>query len=252
VFDPATRTVVFGPFNDGQSRTLTYADAPPLGAEGRFVFSGEAVANGTSSAIVGDDYLEIPPFPALDVRLVIRWRPLTQQIAVQVQGGQPCFVLASTNLQDWVYVGDVNPVLGGFELVDTAASDYPHRFYRARTIPPPPVQPLGDWAYQGFDARGSLIVTGIVTFATATNPLAGGWDFKPARTPLLSGHYVGQETFDEGELTDQQVMVRRLRAIDNEFMLSGQMGGDDWVGTWSHSVEGPTETGTFVAQRIQP
>ena len=140
-YDPVTRTILFGPFEDSQSRTLTYADSPPDGSYGRFVFSGEAVANGISSAIVGDDYTEIPPFPPLsDVRLLLRWRPLSKQVAIQLMGGTgaPCFILASTNLQDWVSVGDLGNVFQGFELVDAEAPNHPCRFYRAQTIPPPP------------------------------------------------------------------------------------------------------------------
>lgn len=250
-YDPATGTIVFGPFDDGQSRTLTYADSPPDGSYGRFVFTGEAVANGTSSAVVGDDYTEIPPFPPpLDVRLLLRWRPLSQQVAIQLIGGSgaPCFILASTNLKDWISVGDLGSVFQGFELVDAEAPIRPCRFYRAQTIPPP-AQPLGDWDYQGYDAQGSLVVTGRVTFLTATTPLAGSWDFQAVHVPHVSGHYVGQHSFDDGELSGQRVMVRHLRAIDDEFVLTGQMGSDVFAGTWQRSVEGPTETGSFMARR---
>jgi len=145
-YDPATGTILFGPFDDGQSRTFTYVDSPPLGSYGRFVFTGEAVANGTSSAIVGDDYTEIPYFPPpLEARLLLRWRPLSQQVALQRigGGGAPWFVLVSTNLQDWVYVGDLGNVFEGFELVDAGAPNHPCRFYRAQNIRPP-AQGLGD------------------------------------------------------------------------------------------------------------
>ena len=140
-YDPATRTILFGPFADGQSRLLTYTDSPPLGSWGRFVFAGEAVANATSSAVVGDDYTEIPYFPSppLEARLLLRWRPLSQQVALQRigGGGAPWFVLASTNLQNWVYVGDLGNVFEGFELVDAGAPSHPWRFYRAQNIRPP-------------------------------------------------------------------------------------------------------------------
>jgi hypothetical protein len=252
-YDSATRTILFGPFDDGQSRLLTYTDPPPLGSYGRFAFTGEAVANGASSAIVGDDYTEIPQFPALDVRLLLRWRPLSRQVAIQLIGGSgaPCFILASTNLQNWVSLGDLGSVFQGFELVDAAAPNHPYRFYRAQTIPPP-AQPLGDWQYEGYDAQGSLIVTGMVTFVTATTPLAGSWDFQPVHLPYVSGHYVGQESFIDGELSGQRATVSKMRAIDDEFVLSGQMGSDVFAGTWQHHVEGPTETGSFMARRIGP
>jgi hypothetical protein len=248
VYDPATRTLVFGPFEDGQARTLTYADCPPDGAEGRFAYSGEAVANGNASAIVGDDYVEIPPFPPLGVRLVLRWRPLSQQMAIQLLGEEPCFVLASTNLQDWVPVGSINPVFGGIELVDTAAPSHPCRFYRAQTIPPP-ARPLGDWAYQALDAQGSLIVTGVVTFATASNPIAGSWDFQSVQTPHRSAHPVGQGSFTDAVVAGSQVTVPVSRIIDNSFTLIGDMGGDDYIGRWCWDGEGPSQSGSFMARR---
>ena len=248
VFDPATRTILFGPFEDGQARPLTYTGFPPDGAEGRFPISGEAVADGVSSAVVGDDYVEIPPFPPLGIRLVLRWRPLSGQTALQLIGVEPCFLFASTNLQDWVPVGTISPVFGGSELVDTAAPSHPFRFYRAQTIPPPG-QLLGDWAYQAFDAAGSLIVTGVVTFATATNPINGTWDFQAVQTPLTTADAVGQGSFTDAVVEGSRVMVPVRRIIDNDFTLIGNMGGDEYVGEWEWSGEGPSQSGAFTARR---
>jgi hypothetical protein len=247
-YDPATRTLTFGPFNDGQNRTLTYADSSPAGAEGRFACSGEAVADGVSSAIVGDDYVEIPPFPPLGVRLLLRWRPLSQQMAIQLLGQEPCFVLASTNLLDWVPVGSINPVFGGFELADAKAPNHPRRFYRAQTIPPPP-QPLGNWTYQAFDAQGSLIVTGLVTFATATSPITGTWEFQAVQTPPSTAHAVGQGSYADAVISGSQVTVPVRRIIDNYFTLIGDMGGDDYIGRWYWDGEGPSQSGAFTAKR---
>jgi len=93
---------------------------------------------------VGDSYLEIPAFPPRGFRLVLRWRPLTQQTALQLIGGssEPCFALASSNLLDWVILGEIRSVASEFELVDTAAPRHGYRFYRAQTIPPPPVSSI--------------------------------------------------------------------------------------------------------------
>jgi len=248
-YDPATRTVIFGPFSDGEARTLTYTDYSPCGSEGRFGVSGEAAANGAVSAIVGDDYVEIPPFPPLDIRLLLRWRPLSQQIAIQVMGGsgEPCFILASTNLQDWVYLGDLGSVFQGFELVDTEAPSQPCRFYRAQTIPLP--QPLGTWDYQGYDAQGSLVVTGLLSFTSSVNPLAGTWDFRPVHTPHQSAHFVGLGTFTNAILSGSQVTVDLTTMIDNSFRLVGLIVGDQFTGQWHWDGEGPSESGSAAASR---
>lgn len=54
VFDAATGKVKFGPFLDGNSRTLSYQVTPPSTASGRYEFSGSSAANATSYPIAGD------------------------------------------------------------------------------------------------------------------------------------------------------------------------------------------------------
>lgn len=56
----------------------------------------------------------------------------------------------------------------------------------------------------------------------------------------------------DGELSGQRVTVHYLRIIDDEFVLSGQMGSEVFAGTWQRHVEGRTETGSFMARRIRP
>jgi hypothetical protein len=191
-YDPATGTILFGPFEDGENRVLTYTDLPPLGSWGRFGFTGEAVANGTSSAVVGDDYTEIPYFhsPPLEARLLLRWRPLSQQVALQRigGGGAPWFLLASSNLQDWSYVGDLGNVFQGFELVDAGASSQACRFYRAQNIPTPDPVKLA-WIAPGTFTMGSP---------------AGEVDRDPDEGPqtlvtLTRGFFMGRYEVTQGE-----------------------------------------------------
>jgi uncharacterized delta-60 repeat protein len=257
-YDPATRTLVFGPFNDNLPRTLTYEDSPPLGDQGRYFFTGEAVANGTSSAIAGDDYLEIPSFPPQGFRVLPRWRPLSQQTVLQlVRGsGEPCFVWASTNLLDWEMAGELRSVFDGFEWVDAAAPNHPRRFYRAQTIPPPVQQPqlLGAWAYQGYDAQGSLVVTGRLSFTTNVDQLAGTWEFQSLQSPRQTAHYLGQGAFAQIRWSGTAVTIDLTPPgmIDNSFGLVGDLGTNTYSGQWHWDGEGPSQSGSFTAQRAPP
>ncbi|HEX7862947.1 MAG TPA: Ig-like domain-containing protein [Verrucomicrobiae bacterium] len=54
VFDRATGKVKFGPFTDGQARTLTYSVRAPLNATGIAQFTGNASRNGVLYPITGD------------------------------------------------------------------------------------------------------------------------------------------------------------------------------------------------------
>jgi hypothetical protein len=65
IFDPATGKVKFGPFLDGQARTLTYDVFPPPGYQGVGHFAGTASANGVACPIGGDEIWAVGgPHPA--------------------------------------------------------------------------------------------------------------------------------------------------------------------------------------------
>ncbi len=57
-FDPATGKVKFGPFTDGEGRTLSYETTPPTEASGRKEFSGSGSVDGVSYATGGDRVIE--------------------------------------------------------------------------------------------------------------------------------------------------------------------------------------------------
>jgi outer membrane protein assembly factor BamB/sugar lactone lactonase YvrE len=59
--DVANGLVKFGPFLDGQARSLTYAVVPPSDEQAIRQFTGTFSMNGVESAIGGDT--ELPPFP---------------------------------------------------------------------------------------------------------------------------------------------------------------------------------------------
>jgi hypothetical protein len=179
--------------------------------------------------------------------------PRSGQPQVTLTGpiGARILIEATSDLRTWTPLMTVMNTQGSVLIRDPAADGSPQRFYRAQIIRPP-AQPVGDWEYQGYDVQGTLVVTGRVAFVTATTPLAGSWDFQPVHVPHVSGHFLGQHSFDDGELSGQRVTVHYLRIIDDEFVLSGQMGSEVFAGTWQRHVEGRTETGSFMARRIRP
>ncbi len=173
-FDPAMGIITFGPFNGGEARSLSYVDAPPDGASGHFPVVGEAVADGTPVAIVGDAYVDLAPFPPPSLRLLLRLRPLSHQTVVQLEGNRNAIyqLQASTNLVDWANAGVVATPEGIGEWNDPEPAPNTCRFYRAWLINPP-AQPFGSWDYQGYDSSGQLIATGLLMFTTATPPFSG-------------------------------------------------------------------------------
>jgi hypothetical protein len=244
--------VRFGPFSDAEPRVLTYDAYYPPGTAGVFEFTGQGFANGVVTPIIGDQQMvlpEFPPPPCFWLRVVSVAAGVGVLIEVHGDSGQVYGVQASEDLAVWTTLGSVTNSAAVSTFVDPKVLVNGHRFYRAQAVLP--AEPLGDWAYQGFEARGSLIVTGTVSFATSTNPVVGTWDFQPVSSPYASGHFVGQETFSAGEVSGSSVTVRKLRAIANEFVMSGQMVGDDYTGAWQLNVEGPPETGSFVAHRLR-
>lgn len=69
-FDPHTGKVKFGPFFDAEPRGLSYLAFPPPGAQGVFVFTGTASADGVNTPIVGDQFRVIVGCHPAEVRNV--------------------------------------------------------------------------------------------------------------------------------------------------------------------------------------
>lgn len=62
IFDTNTGKVKFGPFYESGARTLSYEAYPPPGAQGVYVFTGEASADGETTAITGESVWVIPGY----------------------------------------------------------------------------------------------------------------------------------------------------------------------------------------------
>ncbi|MEO6035565.1 MAG: Ig-like domain-containing protein [Verrucomicrobiota bacterium] len=64
-YDPITQSVSFGPFTDHVARTLTYEVTPPANESGEKHFTGNAMANGITTPIGGNNFiLPAPAHPA--------------------------------------------------------------------------------------------------------------------------------------------------------------------------------------------
>jgi hypothetical protein len=259
LFDPATGLITFGPFSGGEARSLSYSDAPPDGASGHFAVVGEAVADGSSVAIVGDGYVDLAAFPPPSLRLLLRLRPLSHQTVVQLEGDRNAIyqLQASTNLADWMNVGVVPTPEGIGEWLDPEPAPNTCRFYRAGLILAP-AQLFGSWDYHGYDSAGQLIATGFLTFTTTMPSFSGTWEFHSVQSPRQTAHYEGQGAFTEVTLVGSAMTIDLTPRgmIDNSFRLVGQIDGGmvgqtifwNYTGQWHWDGEGPSQSGAFTAQ----
>jgi hypothetical protein len=251
-FDPATRTITFGPFYGLENLVLSYVDDPPEGAAGQFPVTGEVLADGSPVPIVGDSYVDLAPFPPPSLRLLLRLRPMSDDAVVQVEGerGAVYQVQTTSNLVNWSNAVLVATPEGIGEWIDPEPPGSACRFYRAWLVPSP-AQPFGNWDYQGYDSSGQLIISGFLMFTTATPPFSGTWDFQSLQLPRSTAHYMGEGTFDEVTLagTTVTVDVTPPGMVDNSFRLVGDMVTDVYAGPWFWDGEGPSQSGSFTAQR---
>jgi len=72
-FDPAHFEVKFGPYFDGQPRTLTYEVTPPLSATGTQQFSGTSLVDDVVGVIGGDYTIDMVPLHPADFQPVDHW-----------------------------------------------------------------------------------------------------------------------------------------------------------------------------------
>jgi hypothetical protein len=133
-FDPLSGTITFGPFADDQPRVLSYSVSYPTGTAGQFQFTGEAIADGVSSPIVGDQTLRIWPFPPPSLWAEIRRRPISGHALLQVFGDRDgaIEIEASSDLSQWNSVGWSTNAQGWSEWIIPDIPLTPQCFYRLK------------------------------------------------------------------------------------------------------------------------
>jgi hypothetical protein len=73
VFDGSNGTVRFGPFFDGEPRTLSYVVRPPAGETGPKQFSGVFSVDGMQGQVMGDALLDLIPLHPADTQPTDAW-----------------------------------------------------------------------------------------------------------------------------------------------------------------------------------
>jgi hypothetical protein len=132
-------------------------------------------------------------------------------------------------------------------------------FYRVAWTPP---DPIGVWDYRGYDAQGTLLITGQLAIVSTTlltsNPpvyVVSGWrDLKNAGPPTnqLDPTYIGT-----GELAGRlELVYARLDLVwpsgcaDCGMIPSGTLWPNTYTGRWYYETfVGPMPGGVFSAER---
>lgn len=146
---------------------------------------------------------------------------------------------AATLAGPWAPVNNLSFVHGPNQEVSVQLQtpfSLPLALYRVVWTDAPPAQPVGTWAYQGFDGGGSLVVTGLVSI-TASNPVAGTATFQSVTGRPNPVHPVGSGDFNNGQLATPNQLTLPLPTgafLQNNFQLSGQMVMDEYWGYWSY------------------
>ncbi len=108
----------------------------------------------------------------------------------------------------------------------------------------------GTYNYSGYDAQGSLVVTGRLVLSAETNPLTGLWDFQRTGTSTNDiGPQIGQGKL-EGSVTASQIWINLNPGwADNNVFLAGNLVGNSVTGRWDYSAFTWRASGTFKADK---
>jgi hypothetical protein len=125
-------SVVFGPGETNRTIPMPIIDDSRIEADETFtVMLGNPIggvvfgSNVVASVTIADND-SVPVFTAIT--------PLaggSVQLTLNGQTGKTYSLQASTNLNDWVFIGMTNPVTTTFEFIDGHAPNFVRRFYRA-------------------------------------------------------------------------------------------------------------------------
>jgi hypothetical protein len=126
-------------------------------------------------------------------------------------------------------------------------------FYRVVWTDPPVPQPVGDWEFKGYDASGTLVVTGLVSIPTGYLTNAGFWSFDSVpngtNTWSISPCSAGEAWASLWQFCLSVLLRGPGCGVEGAFFLGGTLLGDQYSGTWY--VEGffANPVGHFVAHR---
>lgn len=106
-----------------------------------------------------------------------------------------------------------------------------------------------DFRYSGYDAQGSLVVTGRLSLAIATNMVTGTWSFNPVGQSNDRNPQVGSGQLKGSAKGSHLRLNLNPGWLDNNVWLQGDVSGSRFTGTWDYStIAGVVAEGKFVAE----
>src|SRR6266568_5310662 len=126
------RTITWGPFWDGQARSLTYTLVPPNGFSGTATLTGQALLFGATATTGGDSTVQIGPPPMRPILALVKVAPGLFGVSVTGEVGRTYRIDATDDLRSavWSQVITVVVTQSPFTIVDLASINKPMRFYR--------------------------------------------------------------------------------------------------------------------------
>jgi hypothetical protein len=134
-------------------------------------------------------------------------------------------------------------------------------FYRVAWIPPDPVRV---WDYRGYDAQGTLVITGrlsipSMTLLSTNSPVVygvrGSWNLQYAGPPTNALWWLGPQIGTGGLGGTVEFYTASLRLVwptnvyDYNLQLSGMLGPNTYTGIWYYWSWGGGSLGPFSAER---
>lgn len=131
-FEPGNSRVVWGPFWDGLTRTLTYTLVPPSGFTGTATLNGAALFFGATAATGGDSTVTVTP-PTVPARLALSRLQGWWIVSVTGEPGRAYRIEAANDLRAglWQSLATLTLTTEPRLLLDWDSLGQPRRFYRA-------------------------------------------------------------------------------------------------------------------------
>jgi hypothetical protein len=134
-------------------------------------------------------------------------------------------------------------------LTMTACKDNGEPIASAPLLPGPPTS----YSYNGYNAKGLMVVVGSMTLAiTDGSAVSGTWRLESTAQGEKLGPQTGSGTL-AGSIQGSTVTINLNPGwADNNVFLSGSLDGDRFTGTWMWSTfVGPTSEGRFEALKVR-
>jgi hypothetical protein len=137
IWTATNQSITWGPFLDGQSRTLTYTLVPPNGFTGTANLVGDALLFGATATTGGDTTVVIGPPPLRPTLGMVQVAPGLLGVSVAGAVGQLYRIDATEDLGagTWTPLVTISLTQSPFTFVDLGSTTNSMRFYRITVLP---------------------------------------------------------------------------------------------------------------------